>query len=415
MMKRALFSAAVVWVFGFGFGSGTTALADPVATGDSDRVVFYGDKVCDPPTYGYMVESFVRAKYPASKVRYWHFGTHGHDKIEVANEQFDRLVAPIKPTHIVLGWGLGDGGLKALNVSRIEKVKSEFETLVKRCKALGAEVYILTPPKPTVAKKNILSITKYDETVHRVGEVMAEVGAAHGATVLDWFGGCVEMEKSVSPRDMTGKDGIFPSPLSQSVAANLLMRAWNFEPIRVLIDADFEGETASVSEGSVKVSMQGDKTMRLDFSDFPMHLHTGYRKAAFSDRFACAPFCEIRLTVRNLPGSVVLLSDAVQRRRPVKVPAAKVAEGFNLATTSILSASAGQNRLIDLVADKNKAYSALLRFERRQLLDRVPEVELVESFKTQLVSRHQYHEGIRLIIDRTPRTFDFTLDVKVGP
>jgi hypothetical protein len=271
---------------------------------------------------------------------------------------------------------------------------------------------VLTPPKPTIAKKNLLSVAKYDDVVRQVGEAMAEVGKANGAEVLDWYAGCVEMEKSAPPSDMTGKDGVFPAPLSQSVAADLLMRAWRFEPIRVSIEADFKAKTASVSDGSVVVSSPDKASMRLEFSDFPMHFHTGFRDAAFDKRFACAHFCDVRLKVSHLPGSVAQVSDAVQRRRPMSVPTANLAEGLNLAMTSILSANSEANQLIDLILDKNKAWSALLRFERMQLVDRAPEPELLESFKTQLVSRRQYHEGMSKIIARTPRKVDLTLDIR---
>ena len=383
-----------------------------IGVGNQDRVVFYSDPLVYAPGFGSMIESFVRAKYPASNARFWRISVPdpGYAKIEVAAQRFDELVAPLRPTIVVLCWGLGDGELKAHDPSRVAKTADAFEKLLNRCLNSGARVYVLTPSLPTVSKKNILASSNYDETVGKIGEALAAISERKGAVVLDWYGALAKLQREGHDADLTERDGLAPSPLSKSVAANLILRAWKLEPIEVAIDVDWTAETVSSTHGTVDLSRVSDDAMRLTLRDFPMPFHTGMNRSSFREEFACAKFCRIILKIDNLPDGRVRLGESGSRVKPLEITAEQLRQGYNMAIDSPLVAAAAVTELAELITSKNRAFGAVVRF-RRDLLANPPEPEYVESYKTHLLSREQYHEGCVQIIQRTGRTVDMSMDL----
>ncbi|MEE9293366.1 MAG: hypothetical protein V3W34_00160 [Phycisphaerae bacterium] len=382
----------------------------PVGVGDKDRVVFFGDKLVDPPGFGYMVESFIRVKYPESRARFWHVGVREYAKIETANELFNDKVAVLKPTVVVLCWGLGDGGMSRHSDVRVAKVTEEFATLVERCQRLGARVFVLTPPRPTVAKKNILSVNEYDVTVLKIGEAMKRVAEGKGVTVLDWYAASAAGQRAGDPAAWTQRDGLGPTAQSNAVAAKLIMDAWGLRPIEVAITVDWSSGTVSTTHGTAELARVGDETRRLILRDFPMPFHTGKRRASFNNHLACGDYCRILLKVEGIPQGTVLLQAPETRRKPVELSSRKLREGYNLAVSSPLTRAQPLVLLVDRIETKNQAYSVAERV-RKQFQAGTPEPELVESYKTNLLSRKQYHEGMVKIIERTPRTLDLTIDM----
>lgn len=386
-----------------------------VGIGDAESVVFYGDALVHPPGFGYMVESFVRVKYPKSKARFWHVAVPepGYAKIQVANQHFDELVAPLEPSVVVLCWGLGDGELKRHRPSRVATVADEFEKLLDRCLTLGAKVYVLTPPLPTVSKKNIFMLTSYDQTIGKIGEAMAGVAEKKGAQVLDWFGALTDLQRERPGADLTAVDGLAPSPLSQAVAANLIMRAWKLDPIDVAVNMDWTAQTVSTTHGSVDLTKVSDVRVRLTLHDFPMPFHTGTHNAALREDFPCAKFCRIILRIDNLPDGEVFLSESSSRRKPRAIPSQKLGSGYNLAIDSPLATNGAVTKLTELIEKKNKAFGAVLSF-RRTLVAKPPQPEHLQSYKTHLLSREQYHQGSVKIIQRTPRTVNMSIEVRLA-
>lgn len=396
-----------------------------IGVGDNDRVVFYGDKLVRvfapgfAQGYSFVVESFVRVKYPESKARYWHVGMSGYDTIEVANGRFDSLVAPLKPTVIVLNWGLGDGRMKRFSAARMETVTQEFTKLVERCQQLGAKVYIMTPPRPDVSKKNLLGAIDYDETIGKVAGVMADVGRQKGVPVLDWYGACVAAAADADGQgkliELAERDGLLPSSLSHALAANLIMEAWQFAPIDVTVQVDWSAQSASTTHGHVEVGRVRDEFMRLKLSGFPMPLYTGVGKASFKEDFAYSGFCRVLLKIDHLPeGSVLLAAEHSSRRRSKAVSAEAFRDGYNLAVDSPLARAKPLRELNTLIVKKNNACTQMIDAQRK-LVDDDVEPELMTAYETNVLLRKQYNDGLAKILQRTGRTLDLALEIKLTP
>ena len=385
---------------------------------DDDRVVFYGDLLVQPPGSGAMVEHFVRVRYPSSQVRFWHIPAQatgpGYATAADAAAQFSELVSPLAPTVVVLCVGLGDGGMERYDAQRVDRFASEYDGLLDRVSATGAKVFALTPPMPTVSKKAIMAANRYDETIAKIAEAVCWVCQDKNVPVLDWFGALSTMAAAAGAESLTASDGLTPTPLSESVAARLILEAWKLEPIDVTVKVDWSADTAESSAGTVTLKRIDDRTVRLSLRDFPMPLYTGLAGWTLRDDFACSAYSRIMLKLANLPKGQVSLSESGTPRAYPPVPHTRFADGYNLAIDGPLAHANAVRKLAELITDKNRSWDLILQF-RRMMKSQPPEPELVESYKTHLLARKQHHDGTVKIIRRTPRTVDLDMNVTLAP
>ncbi len=388
---------------------------DPVGVGNGDRVVFFGDKTVSYPGFGVFVENFVRVKYPESRARFWHVGSRGYDRLTKAGEMFEELVAPIKPTVVVLSWGLGEGEMKPPNDERASGVKADYGKLIEKCQALGAKVFVVTPPSPDIAKKTILRVNRYGESVQQISSAMASAAGATGAVVIDWNSATRQMKANKPDVSLVDKDGLLPTAISKSIVGKLILDAWKIERMDVTVRIDWAARTGRTNAGRVNVTAVSDRVVHVALQDFPMPLFTGRRDQTFSDAMACAGYCRLMLKVDNLPDGVVAMVEPGSRSRPVKVRADRLKSGLNLASRSPLSASSGFKEFTDLVQSKNFRYSETVRWVDRNMKEKPPEPELRQSYETYFLSQTQYHEGLVKVIARTGRTLDLILELSLLP
>lgn len=389
--------------------------AGPVGVGDNDRVVFFGDKTVSYPGYGVFIENFVRVKYPESKARYWHVGSRGYDRLAKAHEMFEELVAPIKPTVVVLSWGLGEGQMRPPSDDRASRVEAEFKKLIEKCQKVGAKVFVVTPPAPNIAKKSILKVNRYDESVQQISTSMASAAKAAGAAVIDWNSATRQMKADKPDVPLVDKDGLLPTAMSRSIVAKLIMDAWKLEPLNVSVEVDWAAKRGKSNAGEVNVMEVSDRVVHVELKDFPLPLFTGRRGDAYSDAMACSRYCQLKLKVNNLPGGPVAMVEPGSKHRPMMVPADRLKSGFNLASRSPLTAGAQFKEFTDLIQGKNFRYSETVRWVDRNMKEKPPEPELQESYETYLLSQQQYHDGLVKVIERTPRTIDMIIELSLLP
>ncbi len=391
-----------------------SALAGPVGTNDDECVVFYGDKLVYPPHFSRIVEAFVRVKYPEAKSKFWHVGTREFDKTPKANEDFVARVAKLKPDTIVLSWGMGDGEMKKADDARLANFASEYGKLIDKCKALTPNVFALTPPCPTISKKNVLAINEYDKTVGKIAEAIRKVGAERGITVLDWYTPTAAIHEAGEGEPLTDKNGMYPAGPSDAIAAKLIMDAWKLEPLDVRVTLDWVAGEVSTTHGKAQLSKGPGNGYTLLLTDFPMPLYTGKRDAAFSEKLACADYCRITLESPNLPEGKLAMRERGTRRRPMIVPSRVVRAGYNLAVRSPLLASSDFRTLVDRIEDKNAAFFNIANFQRQFIDNPKIEPELTESYRLHHRALEVFHEGMMKLLERTPRTIDIAIEMQVS-
>lgn len=412
------------WAWLVLMASAVPAAAGSFLLGDEDRVVFFGDRqvyLGDPrsqrPTFGAQVESFVRVRYPALKTRFWHYGENSTSTAADGNARFDDQVAPWKPTVIVLSFGLDDAGLEAFDAAKLETFKSEMRKLIERSKAIGAKVWVVTPPSPEPNKRRQLQELDYDAVIGKYAEAVRGLGAELSVSVLDWYQAMVEYRSRAlgNPRlALTTASGIDPTPLGASLAADLILSAWNAEPMIFQIHADWNSDTASVTSGQVTVTHRDPETMILSLTGIPLPWYLPDRGGIPKDDWPAARFCDYTLKIDNAPRQGFILSEAknpTERGREAKPFLAQMLwQGADVGRIGPLATAEAVRLLDSRIKQKNGSYAKAEAVKKTK----VTEPEFAEAFKTFTLAQLQYSDGMARIIARTPRTMDIDLRIQTA-
>ncbi|MGD8897402.1 MAG: GDSL-type esterase/lipase family protein [Acidobacteriota bacterium] len=124
----------------------------PVALGDEETIVIYGDSITEQNLYPAYLETFFASRFPSKRVASFNFGWGG-DTARGGNQRFERDVAPVEPTLVFVNFGMNDGGYKPFQQSVYDAYLASQEELAARIEEIGArEVLFTTPPSiPTSA------------------------------------------------------------------------------------------------------------------------------------------------------------------------------------------------------------------------------------------------------------------------
>ena len=129
--------------------------ADSILDGKK-RVVFLGDSNTYAGTYIAYVEAVLRQHHSVLDVEILNVGlpsetTSGLSEPDhpfprpTVHERLDRVLAKLKPDLVIAGYGINDGMYYPFSNERFAKFKEGINLLVKKVKASGADVVLLTP------------------------------------------------------------------------------------------------------------------------------------------------------------------------------------------------------------------------------------------------------------------------------
>ena len=174
---------------------------------DGARVVFFGDSITQNGVAVTWVAAHYRKMFPNSNVRMFNVGISG-GSVGAAHLYFDSWLAPLKPTHVVVGFGVNDAGAavfrkdakdKSAELKRIESVAASFEkrycSLLDRIEALGAKVILRTPTPydefskgPTAAgKTRVNAWAGRNDAQRRMAESVRKIAAVRNLPLVDDF------------------------------------------------------------------------------------------------------------------------------------------------------------------------------------------------------------------------------------
>ncbi|MBR3776489.1 MAG: hypothetical protein IKL02_02710 [Kiritimatiellae bacterium] len=174
---------------------------------DGARVVFFGDSITQNGVAVTWVAAHYRKMLPNGNVRMFNVGISG-GSVGAAHVYFDSWLVPLKPTHVVVGFGVNDAGAaifrkdakdRAAELRRIENVAASFEkrycSLLDRIEALGAKVILRTPTPydefskgPTAAgKTRVNAWAGRNDAQRRMAESVRKIAAARNLPLVDDF------------------------------------------------------------------------------------------------------------------------------------------------------------------------------------------------------------------------------------
>ena len=406
-MKRiAVLSAALA------LGLGSRPVLAEFALTDSDRVMFFGPTACWEAFFGVQVETFLAVKYPQLKARFWHWQPPLRQTIVQGQERLGDHLKAFRPTVVVLNFGLDAGESRALDEARLAAFRTDLIGMIDRCQSAGARVILVTPNCPEAHRKQVLTGCKYDEVVGRYAQSVREIGSERNLSVVDWYAltreAAADSEAQKSAKKALTSDGLHPTPLAHTLAAEALLETLGAEPHEVTVHIDWPGPGARTTAGSISATRQTDSTVRVELKDFPMPWVIPGRGRAMPMKWGPSRLCRFTFHVHNAPPGGVLIS--TPGGRPTPWLEQMLEEGFDMSTVGPLVGAEPLRQLMKWFRRKTGELNKLDRWMREP----VPEPEYTEAHVKYTEAMVAETEGTARIIARTPRTIDLTLEITLA-
>ncbi len=163
------------------------------------RVAFYGDSITKNGGAILRVAAQYRADFPVAVIRFFNVGISGGG-VNAAELYFDGWLAPFRPTHVVLGFGVNDAGTLRIDpsasdiVAETERVRmsadsyrARYAALVDRIEALGAKVVVRTPTPFEVLTggNDHAAQTATNDAFRRTAEQIRAIAEERGIPLVD--------------------------------------------------------------------------------------------------------------------------------------------------------------------------------------------------------------------------------------
>jgi hypothetical protein len=322
-------------------------------------------------------------------------------------------LAPFKPTVVVLNCGLDDGEMKPLVESKLSAFRADLTAVIDQCQKAGAKVILVTPNCPEKSRKTALLKADYDQVVDRYAQVMRDVGSERKLAVVDWYAATRERlaasSETANKKDALTSNGLHPTPLAHAIATNLLLEALGAEPHEVTVHIDWASLEASTTAGSISATRKNDTTISLALADFPMPWVLPAGKPPSGPDWPAARFCRFIFHVHNAPPGGVLISERGRKATPWLEQ--MLEDGFDMAWVGPLVDAKPVKELLNLILKrKNQRLDGYERFLKKPFAD--PEYsEANAKYRQAIVAEI---EAAARVIDRTPRTMDITLEIKLA-
>lgn len=213
---------------------------------DENRVVFFGDSITRNGEGITRTATYYRRVFPERKVRFFNVGISG-GTVSAAHIFFEDWLAPLRPTHVVLAFGVNDassaivtGKTNDTEAERrraddaIVRFKSEYERLIDRIEDIGATLVLRTP---TPYDENV---SKHDDSQfgrgaahRRIADCVRSIAHRHSLPLVDDYA-CFSTQL-ISGEKLFNDDHIHPNERGQWRLAENLLRAQglavdNFRP-----------------------------------------------------------------------------------------------------------------------------------------------------------------------------------------
>lgn len=257
--------------------------ADRFYLKSGDRILFLGDSITFAGMYVQYVQAFLATRFPEAQIESVNLGLpsetvtglsepdHPFPRPDV-HERLDRALAKVKPTVVVMCYGMNDGIYYPFAEERFAKYRAAYRKAIVKSRAAGARVTVLTPPPfdPLPLESKVLPegapkyswmtpYRDYDSVLARYGKwLLTQKGPelpvvdAHGAVER----ALVNFRKA-DPGLILAGDGIHLDSTGHALMALSLLKAWG-APARVDA-ATIDVEQQRVREGRVSGLTVTDK------------------------------------------------------------------------------------------------------------------------------------------------------------
>ncbi|MCA9052179.1 MAG: hypothetical protein KDA89_25760, partial [Planctomycetaceae bacterium] len=343
---------------------------------DSDRIVLFGDTAVSEVNTLAVFDQFVRTKYPDRKPLVCNLGKPRGDVTE-GPDRLEREVYPLKPTEVVLCFGLEGPTREAFNQATLDAHMVVMNNMIEALRGKNIRVALLTPPPTDDKQSRGLQKLHYRERVDKYAEAIRELGKRVDAPVIDWNAAVDKYVKNFSSKKFPGwtRHGVIPSWYSHTMLADVLLEHWGAEPLDYEISADWKAGTATASIGTAKVTEHDDKHLLLDLQGVPTVVNMLGGQGMEPQDWPLSRWFTYRMTVTNAPDSQVVIS--AENMKPLTLPAGELQSGIDAATTGPLVNQPATLALHDAILRKCYQFTQYRVSTEQQ----APEPELAEGFR----------------------------------
>ncbi|GJM26158.1 MAG: hypothetical protein DHS20C16_25730 [Phycisphaerae bacterium] len=374
---------------------------------DNDRVVLFGDISFGHSFAPEWFCQFMRTRYPDLKLEFYCLSKGRSDAAE-GNERLEAEVAPLKPTWVILSFGLDSPNRQAFNQARLDSYVQEMSKMIDAVKASGAKLLVLTPPPPQENKHKSLQAAKFDDVISKYADALRTLAKSKDAEILDWHKAGSEYKATLGDGTDVNwtKRGLQPLGLNLSVAIDLILTRFGAEPLEYMIEADWDTEKITASSGTAKVASHNKKSMSFDLTDVPVTLDMNARGKIQQRSWPLSKWCKLVFKINNMPpGGVIVSSADGKHGKPFLQQQFQV--GADMSQIGPLARN-------DFVATLHNAIRTKLgqcSKYRETMMRPVPEPELAKGYELYRKADTELMIAAQKIENRTPSRYNASIKI----
>jgi lysophospholipase L1-like esterase len=217
-----------------------------------DRIVFLGDSITQQQLYTNYVESYLAASYPELELTFFNAGWGG-DTAPGGLRRLERDVLALQPTVVTVCYGMNDGRYVPLTDEILSTYLDAMRELVRRLKAAGVRVVLLTPGMADAQTSQSIAACDYNrQTLNVFAAEVLKLAAAERLPATDihkLMTDASDRARAADPAFTMIPDGVHPDPAGHLVMAYGILQALGVPPRRQKIAVDLAAGTVLASKG----------------------------------------------------------------------------------------------------------------------------------------------------------------------
>jgi lysophospholipase L1-like esterase len=217
------------------------------------RILFLGDSITQAGTYIAYIDAYLYTHFPDEKFTIFNLGL-GSETASGDSEpdhpfprpcihtRLDRILAETKPDIVFACYGMNDGIYHPIGEERFQNYIQGVRKLVRKCKAIGAKVILLTPPPFDAHSKTLKgaqllpagaeaysykdAFKGYDKVLHTYGDFIMGLDVDQSIDIHTPLKRHIRQNRKTNP-DYAYGDGIHPNAAGHDVMARTILEALN--------------------------------------------------------------------------------------------------------------------------------------------------------------------------------------------
>lgn len=218
----------------------------------NDRIVFLGDSITEQHLYTNYVEGYLVARYPELNLSFFNAGWGG-DTAPGGVQRLQRDVLSLKPTLVVLCFGMNDGAYSPMTEGILRRYAAGMNELVRLLKKNRIRAVLLTPGMVDHAKNpGLKSINYSGRNLRILADFVLKLAKGENLPVGDIHQLMTDVDARAKQADREFSmipDSVHPDPAGHLVMAYGLLQALGVPPLRESAEIDLPVGKAVCSNG----------------------------------------------------------------------------------------------------------------------------------------------------------------------